>query len=107
MLALMQGIHRFRAFFWGTQWAIPRLKRRKLISASLLLPQRDSAKRGLRGSNRKPDEGRQRGRRAVFVVLSAAAPRILQLRCTTADGRNISDATVFWHDGDWRSAPSP
>src|SRR6266481_7550683 len=49
MLALMQGIHRFRAFFWGTQWAIPRLKRRKLISASLLLPQRDSAKRGLRG----------------------------------------------------------
>jgi len=35
----------------------------------------------------------------VFVVLSAAAPRILQLRCTTADGRNVSDPTVFWHDG--------
>src|ERR1700758_2216134 len=41
----------------------------------------------------------QRGRRAVFVVLSAVAPRILQLRCTTADGRNVSDPTVFWHDG--------
>src|SRR5713101_57095 len=27
-------------FFWGTQWAIPRLKSRKLTSASLLLPQR-------------------------------------------------------------------
>src|SRR5258707_11556045 len=48
----------------------------------------------------------QRGRRAVFVVLSAAAPRILQLRCTTADGRNVSDATVLWHDGDWRCEPS-
>src|SRR5207247_4972811 len=41
----------------------------------------------------------QRGRRAVLIVLSAAAPRILQLRCTTADGRNVSDPTVFWHDG--------
>ena len=27
----------------------------------------------------------------MFVVLSAAAPRSLQLRCTTADGRNVSD----------------
>src|SRR5260221_11401194 len=41
----------------------------------------------------------QRGRRAVLVVLSAAAPRILQLRCTTADGRNVSDPTVFWRQG--------
>src|SRR6266481_6080793 len=50
----------------------------------------------------------QKGRRAVFVVLSAAAPRILQLRCTTAEGRNVSDPTVFWHDGDWRcSRPLP
>src|SRR5260370_38858074 len=49
----------------------------------------------------------QRGRRAVFVVLSAAAPRILQLRCTTADGRNVSDPTVFWHDRDWRWEPAP
>src|SRR5260370_25259102 len=46
----------------------------------------------------------QKGRRAVFVVLSAAAPRILQLRCTTAEGRNVSDPTVFWHDGDWRGS---
>src|SRR5882724_12672370 len=37
----------------------------------------------------------QRGRRAVFVVLSAAAARILQLRCTTAEGRNVWDPTVF------------
>src|SRR6266851_8775846 len=50
----------------------------------------------------------QRGRRVVFVVLSASAPRILQLRCTTAEGRNVSDPTVFWHDGDWRcSRPLP
>src|SRR5260370_25182883 len=50
----------------------------------------------------------QKGRRVVFVVLSAAAPRILQLRCTTAEGRNVSDPTVFWHDGDWRcSRPLP
>src|SRR5258708_35717551 len=48
----------------------------------------------------------QRDRRAVFVVLSAAASRILQFRCTTADGRNVSDPTVFWHDGDWRCEPS-
>src|SRR5260370_39566392 len=30
-----------------------------------------------------------------FVILSAAAPRVLQLRCTTAEGRNVSDPTVF------------
>jgi len=34
-----------------------RRKRRKLISASLLLPQRDSAKRACRGRNRRLDEG--------------------------------------------------
>src|ERR1700731_1595842 len=37
-------------FFWGDPCAIPRLKRQKLISASLLSLQGGSAKRGLPGS---------------------------------------------------------